>query len=102
MIDDQEQSQIKGCNTEICPLNTDELEECVCPNGTFLCDSCEVPSTYSYTCQRLETDDTNMGCVDDRVGECGAAGDPHINTFDGVNIDVYGVGTYLFIRFKVT
>ena len=40
----------------------------------------------------------DTACFVDTLGTCGAWGDPHVVTFDGQNIDVYGVGTYVFIR----
>ena len=36
----------------------------------------------------------------DTLGACSAWGDPHIRTFDGQQLDVYGVGKYVFVRFE--
>ena len=36
----------------------------------------------------------------DTLGACSAWGDPHIRTFDGQELDVYGVGKYVFVRFE--
>ena len=40
-----------------------------------------------------------MSPVKDTLGTCSAYGDPHIRTFDGQQLDVYGVGKYVFVRF---
>ena len=32
------------------------------------------------------------------LGECRAAGDPHVYSFDGAHNDVYGVGKYVFAQ----
>ena len=43
-----------------------------------------------------------MACLPSSLGQCMAWGDPHIVTFDGAKIDVYGVGEYVFTQFNKT
>ena len=45
-------------------------------------------------CQRIGFQDTAMHCIPEAIGRCVSWGDPHIITYDGASIDVYGRATY--------
>ena len=89
------QEQIGGCNTESCPVDVDNMQPCTCDNGLFKCESTCARGNH---CQRTSLTTQSTACFDDSLGACSAWGDPHIRTFDGQLIDVYGVGTYVFVR----
>lgn len=91
------EEQTGGCNTEPCPIVMAHLDPCSCDNGLFKCEDRSVCEQGNH-CQRHSLTSEATSCFDDSLGACSAWGDPHIQTFDGQLLDVYGVGTYVFVQ----
>lgn len=93
------EEQTGGCNTESCPIATDQLEPCSCDDGMFKCEDKSVCGQGEH-CQRHSLTSEATSCFEDSLGACSAYGDPHIQTFDGQWLDVYGLGTYVFAQIE--
>ena len=92
------------CNRELCPLKLNELGSCACPGGAYFCSHSQSENRcqQGQRCEKVSMDPSApYRCVSDLLGECRAAGDPHVYSFDGAHNDVYGVGKYVFAQFRV-
>ena len=88
------------CNTQLCPMSMSLIPDCFCPQNdegipTWQCysDDCD---TKTERCELFDYKNMIYKCKPKVLGECIAWGDPHLITFDQQNIDVYGVGDYIF------
>ena len=89
-------SETWPCNTERCP---GELPDCTCSGENVLrCVSSECEKGQNCELTTFFNEDpakNEYKCLDAFSTWCRSAGDPHITTYDGAKIDIYGQAQYL-------
>ena len=87
-----ENVQDSACNVQRCKSKFELQPACNCSSGKYSCISKDCPR--KHLCQKIDFNSTAMHCIPEDVGRCVSWGDPHIITYDGASIDVYGRAQY--------
>ena len=97
IFDGAYKSETVACNTNLCVVVLTDHSECACSGTSW---SCKSNCPANTLCEKVNLNTNEMRCMPQKLATCVGAGDPHITTFDGVKLDVYGVADFTFAEFN--